>query len=477
MTRPFRLPGLRALLHSPHMAVLLIVLGSVAFVGTAYTGYHGLREVARLTTARNEAHESLMASSRTFGSLTAMESSQRGYLLSGWDSLLNMFGESERNFQTEYPHLAEHMRRQLGDQYDARKAKLDDLVWRRISAAKHNIGLRKAGSPSIDLDHFFRHYRNGQPAMDEIREELRRFDELSSAAAQAHDKAIASVQSRTHVLVTGLSMGGVLLVFCAVWLLARERRLRDKAESALHEFTGLLERIVDDRTNELRSAMAQIQSFTKQLDKSIEAERRRLAREVHDQFGQIVTATKMMVIELSRNNPGVSADSVQQITGLLDEAISVTRRISSELRPPLLDDLGLFPAMQVYARNLSLRSKIDTVVDVSDDDQLTASQSNQLFRIFQEATTNILRHARAQRIWVRGSEVEGCFELEIADDGRGPQSIRENATGLRNMRERASLAGGSFQFGPGPMRGSVVRVVIPLQARPGASDFILQESP
>jgi signal transduction histidine kinase len=477
MTKPFRFPGLKAVLHSPHMALLLIVLGSVAFVATAYTGHSGLLEVGRLTAARNDAHESLMASSRTLASLVDMETSQRGYLLSGWDSFLRTFGQAEGNFQSEYPRLAEHMRRQLGDQYQARKARLDDLVWRRISSAKHNIGLRKAGAESIDLAELFRRDQNGQPAMDEIREELRRFDDLSSAAAEANEQAIASVQSRTHGLVTGMSMGGVLLVFCAVWLLARERHLRDQAESALHDFTGRLERTVDDRTNELRNAMAQIQSFTKQLDKSIEAERRRLAREVHDQFGQIVTATKMMVIDLSRNNPDVSADSINKITGLLDEAISVTRRISSELRPPLLDDLGVFAAMQVYARNLSLRSKIDTFVDVSDDDRLSVSQSNQLFRIFQEATTNILRHARAQRIWVRGSEIEGRFELEIADDGQGPQSIRENATGLRNMRERASLAGGSFQFGPGPMRGSVVRVVIPLQAAPGTSDFILQESP
>jgi signal transduction histidine kinase len=198
---------------------------------------------------------------------------------------------------------------------------------------------------------------------------------------------------------------------------------------------------------------------------------------VHDQFGQIVTATKMMVIEMSRNHPEVPPETVGQITSLLDEAISVTRRISSELRPPLLDDLGLFAAMQVYARNLSLRSKVEAMVDVDDDELLSASQANQLFRIFQEATTNILRHAQATRIWVRGAARQGNFELEIADDGQGPQAVREGATGLRNMRERASLAGGSFQFGPGPRCGTMVRVMIPLRASPAASDFVLQEFP
>ena len=474
-TTPSRFPGLKALLHSQHMAVLLIVLSLVAFVGTALAGYCGLREVGRLTAERNDAADLITLSARTLGAVVDMETSQRGYLLSGWDLFTRSFEQAEQDFQRQYPQLLERTARLLGDRFDATKARLDDLAWRRISSAKHNIGLRRGDK--FDLDEFFRRYRNGQPAMDEFREEMRRLDGLALEASRAQEQAIAHVQARTQAQVTGLSLGGALLVCCAVWLLVRERRLRDQAESALHEFTGRLERIVDDRTNELRKAMAQVQSFTKQLDKGIEAERRRLAREVHDQFGQIVTATKMMVIELSRNNPDVPQDAVQQITGLLDEAISVTRRISSELRPPLLDDLGLFAALQVYARNLSLRSKIDAMVDVSDDELLSSSQANQLFRIFQEATTNILRHAHAERIWVRGSACEGRFELEIADDGQGPQAIRENSTGLRNMRERASLAGGSFQFGPGPTRGSVVRVVIPLQATPGASDFIQQESP
>lgn len=475
MKRRFLPPGPRAFWQSPHMAVSLMALGCAVFVITAYASHRGLRQVSQLTAARNEAYDAMISSSRTLGDLVEMESSQRAYILTGNERFLRQFNRAEGDLQKDLPLLAGHLHTLLNDQFAARKARLDELVWRRVSSAKHNIALRQEAG--FSLERFIERHQSDELAMDEFREEIGRLDALYDRQARERELEITAFQERTGLLVAGLGLGATALVSCAAWLLIRERRLRGQAESALQEFTELLEGIVQDRTNELRQAMSQIQSFAKQLDKGIETERRRLAREVHDQFGQIVTATKMMVIEMSRNHPALPQDEVGQITSLLDEAISVTRRIASELRPPLLDDLGLYAAMQLYARNLALRSKIETMVDVDDDDLLSPSQANHLFRIFQEATTNILRHAQASRIWVRGSAEDGQFQLEIADDGQGPQAIREGATGLRNMRERASLSGGTFQFGPGPNRGTVVKVVIPLRTSPAASDFIQQELP
>lgn len=467
-----------AVVRSPHLPVSLIVLSSLVFTVMAIAGYRGLNDVQQLTSARNEVHDSMALAARTMLAISELEDAQRGFLLSGSNENVLLFDKAEQTFQVEYPRLILRLRQQ-SDLYDAARLEhIDQLVRQRISIAKFNMDLRRRlkDEGQFDLDTLMQHRRSGQRVMSALQEEFSRIAEAYATASRNYATEINSVQSRTHGLIVGLGIGGAMLIGVAVWLLTRERRLRDQAESALQELTARLERNVDDRTNELRKAMTQIQSFAKQLDKGIEAERRRLAREVHDQFGQIVTATKMMVIEMSRNNVDVPPETVCQITALLDEAISVTRRISSELRPPLLDDLGLFAAMQVYARNLSLRSKVQTVVDVNDDELLTASQSNQLFRIVQEATTNTLRHAGASRIWIRGAANEGKFQLEIVDDGRGPQGIRESATGLRNMRERASLVGGSLEFGPGPARGTAVRVVLPLQAAPAATEPIYQES-
>jgi signal transduction histidine kinase len=224
----------------------------------------------------------------------------------------------------------------------------------------------------------------------------------------------------------------------------------------------MLESMVDDRTEEVRAARDRLQSFAKQLDDSIEAERRRLAREVHDQFGQIVTGTKLLVQQMGRDHPELPADKLAQLTGMLDESIGIARRIASALRPPLLDDLGFGAAVSHFAERLTLPGHLEISAEIDNDDQLESDRANQLFRIVQEATTNALRHAQATRVSITGCEFRGLYVLRIADNGIGPQPVRADASGLRNMRERAAMVGGAFEFGPGPDGGCEVVARIPL---------------
>ena len=224
----------------------------------------------------------------------------------------------------------------------------------------------------------------------------------------------------------------------------------------------MLESMIDDRTEEVRAARDRLQSFAKQLDDSIEAERRRLAREVHDQFGQIATGTKLVVQQLARDHPELPPEKVAMLTGLLDESITMARRIATELRPPLLDDLGFAAAVSHFAGRLSQPGRIEIEPHIDDDEQLGSDQANQLFRIVQEATTNALRHAQATHVKVTGCVFRGQYVLRVADNGIGPQPVRADASGLRNMRERASLVGGSFDFGPGERVGSEVVARIPI---------------
>ena len=97
------------------------------------------------------------------------------------------------------------------------------------------------------------------------------------------------------------------------------------------------------------------------------------------------------------------------------------------------------------------------------DSTLTPQQANQLFRIFQEAATNVLRHAHANRMWINGNFDNNVYHFIIIDDGVGPQQIRKDASGVRNMRERATLLGGTFEFGPAEEQGTKITVHIPLQ--------------
>ena len=156
-----------------------------------------------------------------------------------------------------------------------------------------------------------------------------------------------------------------------------------------------------------------------------------------------------------------------ELQEMADEAIRAARQISAALRPPLLDELGLEAALGHYLQTLQRQSGLATTLALDAGDALAPEQANPLFRIVQEACTNVLRHAQASTVTVTGQPwqedgVDG-YRLEVCDDGRGPGGTRADASGLRGMRERSALAGGSFDFGPAPGGGTRVRVWLPLQ--------------
>ena len=128
---------------------------------------------------------------------------------------------------------------------------------------------------------------------------------------------------------------------------------------------------------------------------------------------------------------------------MLGEGIAIVRRISAALRPPLLDDLGLEAALGLAGRQFAERTGLACEVALADADQLSADQSNQLYRIAQEALTNVARHAQAARVRDRGAAVDGRYRLVVGTTASAWRSRRAPSLGLLSMRERAALAGGS----------------------------------
>jgi signal transduction histidine kinase len=275
------------------------------------------------------------------------------------------------------------------------------------------------------------------------------------------------VQQRTTRLGRLLLGAGVVALAFALALMFRERRLRDTAEASLREANATLEAQVAQRTEALQRALARIRSFAVELERSVEAERRRLAREVHDQFGQVGTAIKMLTLSLRAKLAPRTEPLVDELQQMAEEAIRSARQISAALRPPLLDELGLEAALGHFLQMLQRQTGLATTLTLDAGDALAPEQANPLFRIVQEACTNVLRHAQAGSLRVTGQPwqqggVDG-YRLEICDDGRGPGDVRADASGLRGMRERAALAGGSLEFGPAPGLGARVCVWLPLQ--------------
>ena len=196
-----------------------------------------------------------------------------------------------------------------------------------------------------------------------------------------------------------------------------------------------------------------------------EQERTDIAREIHDELGQALTALKMDVHwvgqRVGNGQPAVSA-KLAAMSKMVEGTVNTVRRISSQLRPKLLDDLGLSAAMEWQAREFEQRSGVRCGIRSEPDDiVLDSAHSTTLFRIFQETLTNVARHAGASRVHVVLRNFAGNLEMRIADDGRGikPEQVTDGRSlGIVGMRERVRSLGGRLEITGRPGRGTVVHV-------------------
>lgn len=216
-----------------------------------------------------------------------------------------------------------------------------------------------------------------------------------------------------------------------------------------------------------RAAEREMRELSQKLVQAQEAERKRLSLELHDQVGQMLTALRMEIANLGRikqRDPDLFAAHLRQAKEMAEATMKTVRDLAMGLRPSMLDDLGLGPAIEWAGREFSRVSGIP--VDVSVEGalaRLTEAQKTSLFRVVQESLTNVARHARAQRVSVRLVESAQRLELVVSDDGRGMEPGRNRrGLGLLGMEERVRELGGVFSLSSAPGAGTTVRVEIPL---------------
>jgi len=153
--------------------------------------------------------------------------------------------------------------------------------------------------------------------------------------------------------------------------------------------------------------------------------------------------------------------------GGIDEMVHVVRKISTELRPGILDDLGLAAAIEWQAKDFQKRSGVSCTLNIIEEDlDLSREQATAIFRIFQEILTNVARHSKAEKLWVDLDVRDGMVVLEVDDNGIGiaPATLGQGkALGLLGMRERAAIFGGHVEIAGNPGKGTTVVVRIPVQ--------------
>jgi PAS domain S-box-containing protein len=237
-------------------------------------------------------------------------------------------------------------------------------------------------------------------------------------------------------------------------------------EASVAFLTDITER---QRAQEDRQrSFEQLRALAARLQSVREEERKRLAREIHDQLGHALTAIKLDLSSLLRALPadhGCLSKMPSPLLELVDETIESVRRISTELRPGMLDDLGLAATVEWAAEEFAARTGTRCLLDLfSEQCPLDSETATAVFRIFQETLTNVARHANASEVKVRLADEDGDLTLEVHDNGRGigvEELSSAKSLGILGMRERALLLGGTLSITGGPGKGTTVRVRIP----------------
>lgn len=221
----------------------------------------------------------------------------------------------------------------------------------------------------------------------------------------------------------------------------------------------------------IKNSRDQLRQLSARLQTAREEERTHIAREIHDELGQMMTVLKLDLALLARDfdTSREAVEAIQSMSSIVDDVIHSVRRIATELRPEVLEHLGLIDAFEWELETLEKRTGIKGTF-VSDANEVTLERDRMaaLFRIFQEALTNVARHSRAKEVNVNVCQENGELIVQIRDNGRGISAEEASGTkslGLLGMRERALMIGGEILVTGEKDQGTLVRVKVPLDHR------------
>jgi signal transduction histidine kinase len=415
---------------------------------------------SRLNAANERVHDSEVrqqALGEFIALLTDAESGQRGYLLTGESSYLEPYTEAVANVE----HALDHVREAYGGKGDTKEfQELRILTGKKLGELEDALALfRKRGSaPAVSI------VRTdvGKRTMDEISAivdtmRLKEGRELSAAKAQWQwDFQVSRWLSAAGVI---LNIGLVLL---ATRLVYGDMRRRARQATSLRDQKLELEHEVEERTRELTALSTHLQGVSEQ-------EKSALSRELHDELGGLLVAARMDLSWLQQRLP-TSDPSIEQRFKRIHESLSagvdLKRRVVEELRPTLLDNMGLFTALRWQFKETCRRAGLKCTESIPEaEPKFNPDAAIGVFRIAQEALTNILKHAEAKSadlvIGIEGDE----FVLRVTDDGKGipVNRLQTNTShGLASMRHRIAALGGTWEVRSPSTGGTIVVAMIPL---------------
>jgi signal transduction histidine kinase len=396
--------------------------------------------------------------------VTDADSGLRGYFLSGSDTYLGPLRTADRELDGQFQTL----QKLLVDNPSQLKnlAQLQKLVRRRVSLMHEALGVYRDGGLQ-DIIAIAR-TQEDQTQMDEIRLQVvvmtgEQNDTLAAGGAAFYDQ-----YRWTALLGLGTNIAAIAVLVLFYNLIWHGFSLRLTAERALQQTNDQLETLVASRTE-------QLSVLSRHLIRVSEEEKAKLARELHDEMGANLTAIGMYlssVGEALKDTHPEHAASLGCARATLLETVQLKRRIIEDLRPSLLDNMGLAAALHSYCDDYARATRLDCEALVEGEiDSAGPMQAIALFRITQEALNNVAKYAQARHVVVHLAREGEGIALEVSDDGVGipPDALRRpKSHGLLGMRERALLLGGRLKVERGVNGvGTCVQAWVPF-APPGA---------
>lgn len=411
-------------------------------------------------TASLQALDALQAQSERIGRLDSLliqladaESGVRGYLLSRNRAYLEPYNAGIATIG----YTLEDIRRDLAPSgaNDAALADLSGLVALKLhiladAVERGTVGDEAPRGKGAD----------GKRYMDRIRDTLAELKARELAEGRLSFERSIEHFHRTRWVVAALAGGALVLLLVLYIVLQRQLQLREQIADLLRGENQRLDALVQARTDELSN-------LASYLTNTREAEQARLARELHDELGSLLTAVKMDAAWLVRKlDPEALApyrERFDRLLRTLDTGIALKRRLIDDLRPPLLQELGLVAALRALGEDFTAG---DTRIhlDLPDEDiALPPERALALYRIAQEGLTNIRKHAQARNVRLGLRLNAGRVALSLADDGRGfdPAQTSRRRHGLAGMRHRVQMFSGDFEVASRPGEGTRITASIP----------------
>lgn len=385
--------------------------------------------------------------------LVTAESSQRGYLMTGRPSYRQPYGET-------LPQLAAQLER-LEALYAGDPAllpevkKLVELVKRRAAEMATTVQMfdeGKDGWRELLLTDI------GRETMDEAERIVRSVTEAETLRLDAARRVLDDTLLASRV---GIATMVALSLAVLLALVGQARRLAEERSLRLMQLSSERDRL----EAEVERRTAEITEIAQHLQNAREDERSRLARELHDELGGLLTAAKLDAARLRNRLGAPPSDAHERLAHLvqaLDAGIALKRRIIEDLHPSSLANLGLKPALEILCAEFAARSQIAVQAQV-DELQLDKARALTVYRLVQEALTNTAKHAQASRVEVAVTAADDAVQVSIRDDGCGfdPGLLKPASHGLSGMRFRVQSAQGRLQLQSAPGAGTTISAWLP----------------